>query len=58
MALRLPISMVNAYFESPVFEQDIKSLDIEQRNQAAVIDRLNSVIKAIGLLGKAIAGRR
>ncbi len=55
-ALDLPMSLSRAYFESPVHTQHLKSEEGRQRNLNAVLQRIDGVIKAIGELGKAMAG--
>lgn len=57
-ALALPMSFASAYFESKVHTQHMKSEEGRQRSLNAVLQRIDGVVKAIGELGKALAGRR
>jgi hypothetical protein len=57
-ALDLPMSLSRAYFDSKVHTQHQKAEEGRQRNLNVVLQRIDGVIKAIGELGKALAGRR
>lgn len=61
-ALDLPRSFARGYFESEVYQQDIKVAESRQKLDVAVVTRLDAVIKALGELGKglgkALSGRR
>ena len=56
-ALRLPVSMANAFFEAKAFSDWRKSRESEMKVSTAVIDRLNMVIRSIGVLAKVYGGR-
>lgn len=56
-ALGLSMSFLQAYFDSSVHQQHVKAEESQQKIVSAVIGRLDSVIKAIGYLGKALRGR-
>lgn len=58
LALGLTPSLINAYMDSPVLKQHGKAQEAEQKTAAAVIGRIDVVIKALAALGKAMAGRR
>lgn len=51
------MSYARAYFDHPAFKEHRKAKDAEQRLEVAVIERLNNIVRAIGQLGKALAGR-
>ena len=53
-ALDLPLSLVRAYFESPVHQQKVKADEGSQKLDLAVVGRLDSVVRAIVMLGKSI----
>lgn len=57
-ALDLPLSYLRAYFESPVYQQQQKVTEANQKMEIAVIGRLDVLIKAFGGLAKAVVGRR
>lgn len=57
-ALALRMSYAKAYFETAMHTQRMKAMESEKTMELAVIGRLDGVIKAIGYLGKALAGRR
>ena len=52
------MSFMRGYFESEVYQQDIKVAEARQKLDVAVVGRLDVVIKALGALGKALGGRR
>jgi hypothetical protein len=54
-ALRLTPSVVEGFFAGKPFKDWSKNRDNELKAQAAIVDRLNSVIKACGYVAKAIA---
>lgn len=53
-ALSLPMSLVRVYFESSAWKLQGQSREAQAKLDAAVIGRLDNVVKAIGHLGKAI----
>jgi hypothetical protein len=55
-ALDLPVSIAAKIFESKAFEDWKKSRESEAKTQAAIVGRLNEVIRGIGILAK--SGRR
>lgn len=52
------MSFLRGYFESEVYQQDIKVAEARQKLDVAVVGRLDVVIKALGGLGKLLSGRR
>jgi hypothetical protein len=56
-ALELPVSIAERFFESKSFSDWKKIRESEQKTQVAVINRLNDVIRAVGIVAKVI-GRR
>lgn len=56
-ALALPLSFARAYFDSSAHQQHLKTREIQQKNDLAVIGRLDTVIKAVGSLGRVLARR-
>lgn len=57
-ALDLPLSLATAYFDSPVLKNQAKIVEGQQKTAAAVIGRMDAILKAMGMLGKALSGRR
>lgn len=57
-ALQMPVSMAEQFFESKSFADWKKSRESELKIQSAVVDRLNSVVRAVGMVAKVFAGRR
>ena len=57
-ALKLPVSLATLFFESKAFSDWRKARESEAKTQAAIVNRLNIVITAIGGVVKAVAGRR
>ena len=57
-ALALQPSIAKKFFESKPFEDWKKGKEAELKTQAAAVDRLNTVIRSIGNLGKVLARRR
>lgn len=57
-ALTMQPSVVKRFFESKQFEDWKKGRESELKLQAATVDRLNTVIRSIGNLGKVLARRR
>jgi hypothetical protein len=56
-ALDMQVSLASALFESKSFDNWRKAREAEAKTQSAVVDRLNGVIRAIGVLAKITAGR-
>ena len=57
-ALNLPTSVAKDFFERKPFGDWKKVREAEAKTQTAIVGRLNSVIRAIGILAKTTAGRR
>jgi hypothetical protein len=57
-ALELPVSMATRFFEAKAFSDWKKSRESELKTQVSIINRLNDVIRAVGIVAKTIAGRR
>lgn len=57
-ALNLPASVAKDFFESKPFGDWKKGREAEAKTQSAIVGRLNSVIRAIGMLAKITAGRK
>lgn len=57
-ALDLPLSFAAAYFDSPVLKHHGKILEGQQKTAAAAIGRMDAILKTLGMLGKALSGRR
>lgn len=57
-AMRLSVSAAQHFFESKSFSDWKKNRESEMKLSTAVIDRLNTVIKAIGVLAKVFGGHR
>ncbi|KAF1049732.1 hypothetical protein [Xylophilus sp.] len=51
-------SVAKRFFEGKPFEDWKKVKEAELKTQAAAVDRLNTVIRSIGNLGKVLARRR
>jgi hypothetical protein len=51
----LPVSTVQNFFKSQAFENWKKSRENEQKIQIAIVNRLNEVIKACGVVAKTVA---
>ena len=52
---KLPVSIAQNFFKSKAFENWKKSRENEQKIQIAIVNRLNEVIKASGMVAKTIA---
>lgn len=57
-ALNLPTSVAKDFFDGKPFGDWRKAREAEAKTQSAIVGRLNSVIRAIGILAKTTAGRR
>lgn len=58
LALDLPLSAVRDFYESSAFTSYRKGQEAQQKLTIAVLGRIDNVVRAIGNLGKALAGRR
>lgn len=58
LALATPLSAVRDFFESTAFTNYRKSLEARQKLSMATLGRFDAVLKAMGGLGKLLAGRR
>ena len=56
--MSLPASMVQQFFDSKSFDDWRKTRESELKIQSAMVDRLNSLIQACGILAKTIARKR
>lgn len=50
--------MAEQFFESKSFSDWKKSRESELKAQVSVINRLNDVIRAVGIVAKTVAGKR
>lgn len=57
-ALNLPVSLAKDFFDGRPFGDWKKGREAEAKTQSAIVGRLNSVIRAIGILAKISGGRR
>ena len=57
-ALNLQVSVARDFFGSKPFADWKKGREAEAKTQSAIVGRLNSVIRAIGILAKITAGKR
>lgn len=57
-ALAMRPSIVKRFFEGKPFEDWKKGKEAELKTQAAVVNRLNDVIRACGIVAKTIARSR
>jgi hypothetical protein len=55
-ALELPVSVATKIFESKAFDSWRQSRESELKTQSAIVNRLNEVIRGIGILAK--SGRK
>lgn len=58
LAYATPLSVARDFFESGAFTNYRKSLESRQKLSVAMLTRFDGVIKAMGGLGKLLAGRR
>ncbi len=56
-ALGLPISFLGAYFDSSSHEQHVKQAEEQRKLDVAVLNRLDALLKAFGMLARAMRGR-
>ncbi|MBY0475402.1 MAG: hypothetical protein K2Q13_10145 [Nitrosomonas sp.] len=54
-ALSMPVSDVNKFFKGKPFEDWKKGRESEIKTQIAIVNRLNGVISACGIVAKTIA---
>ncbi|WP_293006055.1 hypothetical protein [Nitrosomonas sp.] len=54
-ALSMPVSVVNKFFKCKPFDDWRKGKESELKIQVAIVNRLNSVISACGIVAKTIA---
>ena len=57
-ALNLAVSLAKDFFDGKPFGDWKKGREAEAKTQSAIVGRLNSVIRAIGILAKISGGRR
>jgi len=53
----MPLSIADKAFKTKAFEGWKQTQEYEAKTQNAIIERLNTVIKAIGIVAKVTAGR-
>lgn len=53
----MPLSVVSRFFEGEPFKNHLEAKKAESKVHIAVIDRLNTVIRATGIVAKTIAKR-
>jgi hypothetical protein len=56
-ALALPVSAASRFFESKTFADRQKERESEMKIHAAIVGRLNEVIRALGIVAKVSGGR-
>lgn len=56
-ALALPLSLVRAYFDSAVHQQQVKNAAAREQVVSAVIARFDAVLKALGGLARMLRRR-
>lgn len=56
-ALSLPASVARRFFDGNTFEGWRKGREAESKMQAAIVSRLNDVIRACGIVAKTVANR-
>lgn len=54
-ALQLRLSYLRAYFESAMHTEHVKNEEVRAKNSAALFGRLDTIVKAIGHLGKVLS---
>lgn len=54
-ALQLRLSYLRSYFESAMHTEHVKAEETRAKNHLALFGRLDTVIKAIGQLGKVLS---
>lgn len=57
-ALNMPSSIISKFFDGKPFEEWRKGRDAELKNQVAIVERLNEVIRACGIIAKTVARSR
>ena len=58
VALDMPVSVVRKFFDGKTFEDWRKGQEAEAKMQAAIVNRLNDVIRACGVVAKTVARTR
>lgn len=56
--MALPVSVAVKFFECKAFTDWKKSRESELKTQVEIVNRLNEVIRAVGIVAKTTAGRR
>jgi hypothetical protein len=56
-ALALPVSIANQVLKSKAFDNWKQGREAEIKIQVAIVNRLNDVIKSLGIVAKVAAGR-
>jgi len=54
----MPVSMAVGFFETKAFDEWRKGKEAELKTHAAIVGRLNEVIRACGMVAKTIARTR
>ncbi|MDF0606945.1 hypothetical protein HZU77_015015 [Neisseriaceae bacterium TC5R-5] len=54
----MPLSTLKAFFDSRAFEDWKSSREAEFKTQAAIVNRLNTVINGLGVVAKTVARSR
>lgn len=57
-ASRLPTSDIEAFFNSKAFADWRRGREAENKLQAAIVERLNEVIRGTGIVAKTVAKKR
>lgn len=58
VALDMPVSVARKFFDGKTFEDWRKGREAEAKTQAAIVNRLNDVIRACGVVAKTVARTR
>lgn len=58
VALDMPVSVARKFFDGKTFEDWRKGQEAEAKMQAAIVNRLNDVIRACGVVAKTVARTR
>lgn len=57
-ALAMPGSVARKFFDGKTFEDWRKAREADSKTQAAIVNRLNDVIRACGIVAKTVARMR
>ena len=57
-ALDMPVSVARKFFDGKTFEDWRKGREADAKMQAAIVNRLNDVIRACGIVAKTVARTR